>query len=67
VFNNVFRRRGRFYQHIGQRERERLLKDYIRARDNYWQAVAKHEEIAKTSSGWVFLATEDRNNDRRNR
>jgi len=41
VFNNVFRRRGRFYQHIGQRERERLLKDYIRARDNYWQAVAK--------------------------
>ena len=39
--NNVFTTRGRFGQDIGQRERERLLRDYIRARDNSRQAVAK--------------------------
>jgi hypothetical protein len=37
--SNVFSRPGRFGQYMSARDREKLIKDYIRARDGYRKAV----------------------------
>jgi hypothetical protein len=37
--NNVFSRPGRFGQYMSARDREKLIRDYIRARDSYRKAV----------------------------
>ena len=49
--NNVFRPRASPCQHISACERERLTRDYIRARDDYRKAVVDarraYEELVK--------------------
>jgi hypothetical protein len=49
----VFRHYGRFSQYLDQRQRETLIKDYIRARDNYRKMVAEaprdYEELVRLS------------------
>jgi hypothetical protein len=37
--SNVFSRPGRFGQYLSARDREKLIRDYIRARDGYRKAV----------------------------
>jgi hypothetical protein len=39
--NNIFRSSCTTCQHLSRRERDKLIKDYIRARDDYRRAVAK--------------------------
>jgi hypothetical protein len=39
--NNVFRLPCTPWQYINQRQREKLIRDYIQARDNYMRAVAE--------------------------
>ena len=49
--NNVFSRPRHFGQYMSQREREKLIRDYIHARDNYRKAVADaqrdYEELVR--------------------
>jgi hypothetical protein len=49
--NNVFSHPRRFGQYMSQREREKLIRDYIRARDDYRKAVADarrdYEELVR--------------------
>jgi hypothetical protein len=49
--SNVFIRPRRFGQYMSQREREKLIRDYIRARDDYRKAVADarrdYEELVR--------------------
>jgi len=40
LYNNVFRSSGSPSQYISERERQKLIRDYIRARDDYRRAVA---------------------------
>jgi hypothetical protein len=48
---NVFSRPGRFGQYLSARDREKLIRDYIRARDEYRNAVVdarrEYEELVK--------------------
>jgi hypothetical protein len=39
--NNIFISNCSTCQHMSRREQEKLIKDYIRARDNYRLAIAK--------------------------
>ena len=49
--NNVFSRHGRFGQYMSARDRENLIRDYIRARDGYRKAVIEsrraYEELVR--------------------
>jgi hypothetical protein len=49
--NNVFRARGSRCQIIGTRERDKLIRDYIWARDSYRKAVVEarraYEELVR--------------------
>jgi hypothetical protein len=49
--NNVFRPRTSRYQYLSARQRERLIRDYIWARDSYRKAVVDarraYEELVK--------------------
>jgi len=49
--SNVFSRPGRFGQYMSTRDREKLIKDYIRARDEYRNAVVdarrEYEELVR--------------------
>ena len=53
--NNIFRLSGPTWQYISWREREKLIRDYNWARDNYLQSVAKsreaYDELVKR--GWM--------------
>ena len=53
--SNVFSRPGRFGQYMSARDREKLIRDYIRARDGYRKAVIEsrrvYEELVKR--GWI--------------
>jgi hypothetical protein len=40
MYNNVFRSRASRNQYLSVREREKLIRDYIWARDSYRKAVA---------------------------
>ena len=48
---NVFSGSGRFGQYMSTRDREKLIKDYIRARDEYRNAVVdarrEYEELVR--------------------
>jgi hypothetical protein len=49
--SNVFSRPGRFGQYMSARDREKLIRDYIRARDGYRKAVIEsrraYEELVR--------------------
>ena len=49
--NNVFSRPGRFGQYMSARDRVKLIRDYIRARDSYRKAVIEsrrsYEELVR--------------------
>ena len=49
--SNVFSRPGRFGQYMSARDREKLIRDYIRAREGYRQAVIEsrraYEELIR--------------------
>jgi len=49
--DNVFRPRASRYQYLSAREREKLIRDYIWARDSYRKAVADerraYEELVR--------------------
>ena len=49
--NNVFSRPGRFGQYMSARDREKLIRDYSRARDGYRKAVIEsrraYEELVR--------------------
>ena len=49
--SNVFSRPGRFGQYMSARDREKLIRDYIRARDEYRNAVVdarrEYEELVR--------------------
>jgi hypothetical protein len=49
--SNVFRSRASRYQYMSARERERLIRDYIHARDDYRKAVVDarcaYEELVR--------------------
>ena len=49
--NNVFSCPGRFGQHMSACDREKLIRDYIRARDSYRRAVIEsrraYEELVR--------------------
>jgi len=49
--SNVFSRPGRFGQYMSTRDREKLIRDYIRARDGYRKAVVdarrEYEELVR--------------------
>jgi hypothetical protein len=51
LYNNVFRSRSSRGQYMSARERDRLIRDYIRARDDYRKAVAdarrEYEELVR--------------------
>ena len=53
--NNIFRSSRSRFQYMRQREQEKLIRDYIRARDNYHEAVAEsrraYEELVRR--GWI--------------
>jgi hypothetical protein len=53
--SNIFSRPGRFGQYLSARDREKLIRDYIRARDGYRKAVTEsrraYEELVKR--GWI--------------
>jgi hypothetical protein len=48
---NVFRTRASHYQYLSAREREKLIRNYIRARDDYRRAVVEarraYEELVR--------------------
>ena len=49
--SNVFSRPGGFGQYMSARDREKLIRDYIRARDGYRKAVIEsrrdYEELVR--------------------
>ena len=49
--SNVFSHHGRFGQYMSARDREKLIRDYIRARDGYRKAVIEsrraYEELVR--------------------
>jgi hypothetical protein len=49
--SNVFSRPGRVGQYLSARDREKLIRDYIRARDGYRKAVTEsrqaYEELVR--------------------
>ena len=49
--SNVFSRPGRFGQYMSAHDREKLIRDYIRARDGYRKAVVdarrEYEEVVR--------------------
>ena len=49
--SNVFSRHDRFGQYMSARDREKLIRDYIRARDGYRKAVIEsrraYEELVR--------------------
>ena len=49
--SNVFSHHGRFGQYMSARDREKLIRDYIRARDEYRKAVVdakrEYEELVE--------------------
>ena len=49
--SSVFSRHGRFGQYMSGRDREKLIRDYIRARDEYRNAVVdarrEYEELVR--------------------
>ena len=49
--SNVLSRPGRFGQYMSARDREKLIRDYIRARDEYRNAVVdarrEYEELVR--------------------
>ena len=53
--NNIFRSSCPGSQYISQQEREKFIRDYNRARDNYLRAVAEsrraYDELVKR--GWM--------------
>jgi hypothetical protein len=53
--SNVFSRPDRFCQCLSARDREKLIRDYIRARDGYRKAVIEsrraYEELVRR--GWM--------------
>jgi hypothetical protein len=55
LYNNVFRPIGSPRQYLSAGEREKLIHDYIRARDGYLKAVVEsrlaYEELVKR--GWI--------------
>ena len=51
MYNNVFRSHGSRGQHLSARQREKLIRDYLWARDSYRKAVADerraYDELVK--------------------
>ena len=49
--SNVFSHHGRFGQYMSARDREKLIRDYMRARDGYRKAVIEsrraYEELVR--------------------
>ena len=52
--SNIFSRTSRVGQYMSARDREKLIRDYIRARDDYRQAVIEsrraYEELVRRGS-----------------
>jgi hypothetical protein len=61
--NNIFRSRTSRNQYLSAREREKLIRDYIRARDDYRKAVAdakrEYEELVRCG----VIPVEDKKSD----
>ena len=53
--NNVFSRHGRFGQYMSAREREKLIRDYIRARDGYRKAVTESRQPCEELVRWGLM------------
>ena len=62
--SNAFSRAGRFGQYMSARDREKLIRDYIRARDGYRKAVIEsrraYEELARRG----LIPDESKNSER---
>jgi hypothetical protein len=62
--SNVFSGPGRSGQYMSARDREKLLRDYIRARDGYRKAVIESRRAYEELVRRVLITDDDRKSER---